>query len=290
MRAPSTGELARRAERLSQLSIGLSPDNVLARIQEGLAELGELTGNPAALESAAIAFKKAGSALRQIGADTAGDVTSRLNAVWTGQAAVAAGDRTSSEGRSIQSDSAVFDAATDVLESLGGRLREAQRSHGDLRQYLIDLSHQAALLLAVQPVDPGAGADLTRMVGESLAAGGALLGRVRDDHGTAVGHFDNRMSILVAFGGLISDPLGVQPADPLEDIRRPIQEIFRIYQVSGDPDGMVNYPDGVSGWLAERLGMEPVELTASEARMLDDLGLAGIKDARDIQIAAENTA
>ena len=130
-------------------------------------------------------------------------------------------ERTSSEGRRIRSDSAVFDAAASVLESLGGRLREAQRSHGDLRQYLVDLGHQAAQLLAVHQADPGAGADLTRLVGESLAAGGTLLGQVIDDHDTATGHFANRMPVLVAsgwLGDLFGDPLGARPDDPLDDI------------------------------------------------------------------------
>ena len=290
---PSTGELGRRAERLTQLSVGVTTDNVLARIQDGLIELGELTGDPAALESAAAAFARAGAALQQVGEDTATGATSQLHTAWTGGAAAVATERTSSEGRRIRSDSAVFDAAASVLESLGGRLREAQRSHGDVRQYLVDLSHQAAQLLAVQPVDPGAGADLTRIVGESLAAGGTLLGQVRDDHDTATGHFANRMSVLVAsgwLGDLFGDPLGARPDDPLDDIRRPTQEILETYQVSTDPDGMVTYPDGVTGWLAERLGKEPRQLTASEARLLDDLGLLGVKDADDIQEVASTRA
>ncbi|MFN2494644.1 MAG: hypothetical protein ABR608_01875 [Pseudonocardiaceae bacterium] len=294
MSAPGTGELAGRAERLRQLSAGVNTENVLARIQQGLAELGELLGDPGALESAAVAFTQAGAALRQIGADTATDATSRLHAAWTGQAAVAAGERTGSAGRGIWLDSAVFDATASVLESLGGRLRDAQRSHEDLRQYLIDLSHRAALLPAVEPVDPGAGADLVRLVGESLAAGAALLGQVRNDHDTAAAHFANRMAILVAFGGLAGglsgDPLGAQPADPLVNIRRPLHEIFQTYQVTPDPDGLVMYPEGVTGWLTQQLGVPPTKLTASEARMLDNLGLLGVKDARDIQITAQTTA
>ncbi len=60
------------------MSTGVSTENVLARIQEGLAELGELAGDPEALGSAAAAFTQAGGSLRQIGADTATGATSRL--------------------------------------------------------------------------------------------------------------------------------------------------------------------------------------------------------------------
>ena len=290
MSAPSAAELTHRIERLNHMSAGVSADNVLIRIQEALTELGELAGNPEALKSAAAVFTRAGAALRQIGADTGIGATSRLHAAWTGQAAAAAGERTSIVGRGIRSDSAVFDAAAGVLESLAGRLRDAQHSHQDLRQYLIDLGHRAALLLAVEPVDPAVGADLARQVGESLAAGGALLGQVREDHDTAAGHFANRMSVLVALDGPTGDPLGTLPPDPLGGIRRSLQEIFETYQVSVDPEGMVTYLEGVGGWLAQQLGIPPEDLTAGEARMLDDLGLFGVKDARDIQIAAVTTA
>ena len=294
MSAPSAGELAGRAGRLGRLAVGVDTDNVLARIQQGLAELGELCGDPDALESAGLAFTYAGAALRRVGEDTVRPAAASFHLVWSGRAAAAAGDRTNRAAEGIHADSAILDAAARVLGSLSGRLRDAQRSHLVLRQYLVDLSHRAALLLEAEPVDPGAGGDLARLVSENLAAGGDLLGQVHDDHKTAAGHFGNRMAMLAAFGGLAGglngDPLDAAPADPLAEIRRPVEEIFRSYQVSTDPDGMVTYPAGVSGWLSRQVGMQPVDVTTSEARLLDDLGWAGVKDARDIQIAAENTA
>ncbi len=102
------------------------------------------------------------------------------------------------------------------------------------------------------------------------------------------------MALLVAFdslaGSLSGDPLGAPPVDPDERIRRPLHEILQHYQVSPDPDGVAMFPSGYRGWLAQQLGIEPTELTASEARMLNDLGLFGIKDAHDIQITAQTTA
>jgi hypothetical protein len=62
------------------------------------------------------------------------------------------------------------------------------------------------------------------------------------------------------------------------------------YQVSIDPDGMTTYPSGVTGWLAERFGLEPQEVTASEARHLDDIGLAGAADAYGIYRTALHDA
>lgn len=62
------------------------------------------------------------------------------------------------------------------------------------------------------------------------------------------------------------------------------------YQVSVDPDGMVNYPDGVEGAALELLGRERMVITKGEADLLDDLGLAGTKDVYDIQKTARHEA
>lgn len=67
-------------------------------------------------------------------------------------------------------------------------------------------------------------------------------------------------------------------------------DLLRRYNVSVDPDGMVTYPDGVLGWTLERLGIEPQRMTAGEAALLDDIGLAGTKDAYDIYKTAIHDA
>ncbi|MFC6015189.1 DUF6973 domain-containing protein [Plantactinospora solaniradicis] len=61
-------------------------------------------------------------------------------------------------------------------------------------------------------------------------------------------------------------------------------QLLSRYQVSVDPDGMVKWPTGVLGWLRGQMDM-----TASEARLLDDLGLFGAKDAYDIYKKALNS-
>ncbi|MPY99544.1 MAG: hypothetical protein GEU97_16380 [Actinophytocola sp.] len=59
------------------------------------------------------------------------------------------------------------------------------------------------------------------------------------------------------------------------------------YHVSPDPDGMTEWPDGVTGWAWEQLGNEKNRVTATEAEMLDDLqrheGLLGVKELADIR-------
>jgi hypothetical protein len=66
--------------------------------------------------------------------------------------------------------------------------------------------------------------------------------------------------------------------------------ILAKYQVSVDPNGMTTYPSGALGWLAERFGMEPQEVTASEASHLDDIGIAGAADAYGIYKTALHDA
>lgn len=67
-------------------------------------------------------------------------------------------------------------------------------------------------------------------------------------------------------------------------------ELLRKYNVSVDPDGIVTYPDGVLGWVLERFGITPQKMTAGEAALLDDIGLAGTKDAYDIYKTALHDA
>jgi len=59
-------------------------------------------------------------------------------------------------------------------------------------------------------------------------------------------------------------------------------ELLQRYRVSVDPDGMVYFPSGVLGWSLERMGHSRQEMTAGEARLLEDLGLFGIKDVYDV--------
>lgn len=68
------------------------------------------------------------------------------------------------------------------------------------------------------------------------------------------------------------------------------EEIIERYQVAEDPGGMVDYPDGVAGWLAGKLGVGPIEMTAVEAEHMDDIGQVGAKDAYDIYKTALNRA
>jgi hypothetical protein len=67
-------------------------------------------------------------------------------------------------------------------------------------------------------------------------------------------------------------------------------ELLDRYRISVDPDGIVKFPSGVLGWALERIGHSPQEMTAGEARLLEDIGLFGIKDAYDIYKTALNTS
>ncbi|SMD23433.1 DUF6973 domain-containing protein [Kibdelosporangium aridum] len=68
------------------------------------------------------------------------------------------------------------------------------------------------------------------------------------------------------------------------------EELLKKYNVSIDPGGIVSYPDGALGWVLEKFGIEPMNMTAGEAALLDDIGLAGTKDAYDIYKTAVHDA
>ncbi|WP_034273395.1 DUF6973 domain-containing protein [Haloechinothrix halophila] len=64
-------------------------------------------------------------------------------------------------------------------------------------------------------------------------------------------------------------------------------QIREKYQVSPDPDGMTEWPDGVTGWAWEQLGNDKNQVTATEAEILDELqlheGILGVKELADIR-------
>lgn len=71
--------------------------------------------------------------------------------------------------------------------------------------------------------------------------------------------------------------------------RRPDAATLGLYQVADDPDSRV-YPDGVTGWVAERLGTEPKEIRASEAKILDELSPAELLKFQEIHDEAFTVA
>lgn len=101
----------------------------------------------------------------------------------------------------------------------------------------------------------------------SSVSGGDGTGSAAAD-GTAVG---------AAEGEDAGDPPpGEDGPDP--DVRLDPDEVLDGYQVDPDPDGLVSYPSALLSWIRT-----PLDITAEEARMLDDLGLLGQKDFLDIR-------
>ncbi len=62
------------------------------------------------------------------------------------------------------------------------------------------------------------------------------------------------------------------------------------YQVTVDPGGTVLYPQGLAAWTLEQTGDVPMRVTRGEADLLDDLGLAGLKDSHDIYKTVQREA
>lgn len=165
--------------------------------------------------------------------------------------------------KELETDSAIFTAAGKLLASVADSLRSAHHEHAALQQYLLDLQHKADALPPDGATSPAA-ADLANQSRATVADAAKLLTKVRtEDEETA-----NKLKSVSA------GPLG--PITFLSavsgDQRKPIEEILREYQVTPDPNGMVTFPDGAKGWIAEQLGLEPQEMTAGEAELLSELG------------------
>jgi hypothetical protein len=85
------------------------------------------------------------------------------------------------------------------------------------------------------------------------------------------------------------DPAGEPPVVTQADTAR----IRTDYQVSDDPGGVVKWkPSGFTGWVADTFGGSPraVQVTASEAKMLDNMGPLDLKAMNDIKTHAQDEA
>ncbi|MCP2256630.1 hypothetical protein LX15_000313 [Streptoalloteichus tenebrarius] len=279
MSADEDATLAGRARLMSDLAAGLTPETARAAAQRGVDLLGDLPGDPEALDDLAVAFRLAADALRVVGQDAAAQAD--LTAVWQGQTAEAAGERIDDDARQVAADAAVFAEAGEVLGALAGQLRQAAKEHAELRQRLVDLDHQA-----VEAGQDRLG-DLSVQVAGALDAGARLLAQVHTDHDTAAARF-RRLAAEPATDP--ANPTAPQSLLAARPGRLPLDEIYRRYQVSVDPEGLVTYPNGATGWLMSKLNIRRAEVTVGEARMLDRLGPWGVKDAYDIQKVALNRA
>ncbi|SFS53392.1 hypothetical protein SAMN05660874_01584 [Saccharopolyspora flava] len=204
--------------------------------------------------------------------------TDQLPAVWSGQAADAATGALTSSAKELETDTALFTAASKLLTTVADSLRSAHQEHSALQQYLLDLQNKADALPPDAATSPVA-TDLATQASEAVQNAAKLLTNVQtSDEETAK-----------KLTSITSGPFGpvVFLTAANGDQRKPIDEILREYQVTPDPDGMVTFPDGPMGWLADQLGFEPKTMTAGEASLLTDLGVAGIKDAYDIYERAQ---
>lgn len=280
MNQTTTDDLARRATDLERIASSLRPDNLAAAIADARRALGEPLGNPGGVDDLLHAFNRAGQGLDGAQQESAAMAVERLPAIWSGQAADAASGALVSATKELETDSAIFAAAGKLLASVADSLRSAHQEHTALQQYLLDLQHRADALPPDAATSPAA-ADLANQSREAVADAAKLLTKVRtEDEETA-----NKLTSVsagplgpIAFLSAVS---GDQP--------KPIEEILREYQVTPDPNGMVTFPEGAMGWIAEQLGLEPQEMTAGEAELLSELGPMGIKDAYDIYSTAKES-
>lgn len=115
------------------------------------------------------------------------------------------------------------------------------------------------------------------------------LARTLREHATAMEQLDGwvgRVGEAFRRADRAPGPVPVGVVLTTEDsvkVAEPLDELLEKYQVAPDPDGMTEWSPKWVGWLP---GMPSMEVTAGEAKMLDDLqdhqGLVGIQDAYDI--------
>ncbi|SHF94288.1 DUF6973 domain-containing protein [Streptoalloteichus hindustanus] len=275
MSEADSAALASRARQLNELVATLTPETCRAAAQEGMRLLGEPTGDPDGLDDLAVAFRHAAEGLRAVGQDTA--VNAELSAAWRGPAAAVAGEQITDDARQVADEAQVFATAGEVIGALADQVRQDRRDHEDLRQRLVDLDHRTA------EAGQDRLGDLAVQVADALHAGSLLLTRIRAEHEAAADRFRQ----LVAGPGTGAAPT---VAAARADRRLPLDEIHRRYQVSVDPEGMTIYPNGATGWLCQKLGIRQARVTVGEARLLDQIGPFGVKDAYDAQKVALNRA
>ncbi|EHI13059.1 DUF6973 domain-containing protein [Mycolicibacterium thermoresistibile] len=144
-----------------------------------------------------------------------------------------------------------------------------------------------------------------RMLWPIVAQGlGEITGIVRRSSGdlsqigaelTRIGEEYRQLSEQKFGGGLPEQPAGEAPGeepehedeDPAEAERdRRLEEIMRDYQVGEDPDGVIEWKSG--GLVGMLTGSK--EMTATEGRMMDELGLFGQRDMQQIVEQAREEA
>ncbi|GAB3670990.1 hypothetical protein GCM10027597_03240 [Saccharopolyspora tripterygii] len=277
MNQTTTDDLARRAADLERIASSLRPENLAAAITDARHALGEPLGEPGGIDDLLHAFTRAGQGLDGAQQDSAAMAVERLPAIWSGQAADAASGALMSATKELETDSTFFVAASKLLTSVADSLRSAHQEHTALQQYLLDLQHRADALPSGAATSPAA-TDLADQARTAVADAARLVTKLRTEDEETAKTFASA-----------SGPLGpiVFLAAASGDQRKPIEEILREYQVTPDPEGMVTFPDGAMGWIAEQFGFEPKPMTAGEASLLTDLGAAGIKDAYDIYERAQ---
>jgi hypothetical protein len=186
-----------------------------------------------------------------------------------------------------------------ILTSVAGHLSRTQAgvrtAIAELDAQLRGISDNSAQLTAVSgSTDPAAVAAAERVLFDrAVAAIRAHGGRINTLIADYEGVLRSRTGSIASFGYAASpsdsdEGTGGGPVEPIPTVPgdgQPLRldemdRIRREYQVSDDPDGMRDWePSGFTGWLADTFGddFEPVHVTASEARLLDELGPFDLK-------------
>jgi hypothetical protein len=275
MSATSRAELAGRAARLAKLAGSVNPANLTAALTEATTQMGEIPGSPNGLEDLTAAFRQARAGLRTVGEDTRLTGQSRLQQAWmSGEASERAATATTTAGDQLRDGGEPLGVVADAMDHLADRLRTLRSEHGSVLQAMIDAGHRAAQLAAQPVVDPGAAADAVQHAATLIGRGGELI----TEAGTA---HDEMQGVLINPGR--GQPRELMPDPPPG--RKSLEEILAEYQVSPDPDGTVSYPP-----FPLNLIEHSQTITTTEAEMLDELGLFGLKDFSDLRDSAFGTA
>ncbi|MCG8918600.1 hypothetical protein L6E12_22720 [Actinokineospora sp. PR83] len=223
--------------------------------------------------------------------------------VGTGDELAAAGVPDGWQGEAAQAAHTERDRLADRMEHIVAGIAAARRAVGDAADSVVVIER------LVREVDEVAGAhgfvvddggQVVRAAG--VGAGGAdeeavaadlrervrVVTRLADEvDGFLSGVLDKVAADGVTDGGAVSLADAASAGERQGGFH---DELLRKYNVTVDPGGVVMYPDGMLGWALEQMGIKPQKMTAGEAAMLDDIGLAGTKDAYDIYRTAIHDA
>lgn len=218
------------------------------------------------------------SELRQLEAETSAAAS---GAVWSGGAADAYDDRTASHARKLAQTAELDQRIGVEVDRSAAVVTHGRRQLDSVRDWVLaaaaSVPKNATGERMLLPIASKGCADVADIVTSCIGELATIAERIRGlgaEYATLAGGNPKPDDDATSLGWWKQE--GSPPIDPLD-------EILRTYQVAEDPDGALEWEPA---WPLNML-TDPKHVTASEARILDDMSPLELRDMDQIKEAAE---